>query len=69
MSKDLVHYCPGSASGSPGWMSRAQADVEYVRDTQVLQKLQGVGGLSQPVHWPHIGGTCGRCKRNEEQPR
>lgn len=63
MKKDLVRYCPGSASGSPGWMTESAAELQAAKDTTTINKLVKVDSIDKPVCYPHIGGKCKRCER------
>lgn len=58
----LVHYCPGSAVGSPAWLSPHAADEHLVRDTRYVQTMEGVGAMPAPVVYPHIGPCPATCK-------
>jgi hypothetical protein len=41
--KNLVHYCPGDAPGSPAWMPREQAEKELEKDLAFLEKMKQAG--------------------------
>lgn len=52
----MVRYCPGSASGSPGWVSREEAETYLARDTYVLTRLAAIHSAGPgPVVMPHTG--------------
>lgn len=63
--KNLVRYCPGSASGSPGWMSEPEAEKQAAKDTTTINKLISVDSIEPNVQYPHVGGYCRKCKKVE----
>jgi hypothetical protein len=54
MSKDVsVRYVP-AFGGSPGWMSRAEAEREMARENDTIDALVAAGGLPRAAARPYI---------------
>lgn len=60
--RELVRYCPGSASGSPALLKPDDADAQAVKDTRLIRTLEAINSIEKPVYYPHIGGYCPACK-------
>jgi hypothetical protein len=63
-----TRYCPGDAGGSPGLMSRDEADALLACGTRLIRLLQGVGGMDKNAVLPHIGGYCAKCRPPHPYP-
>ena len=64
---NLVHYCPGSAVGSPAGLTRAEAEYYLAQDTDFINTLVEADALEKPVIYPHIGGECARCREHTKK--
>jgi hypothetical protein len=63
----MVRFCPGSAIGTPAWMSLADANVEIAKNTAYLDTMIEAGSQPGPIVYPHIGQcppTCPKAKDN-----
>ncbi len=61
----MVHYCPGSAIGSPATMRQSEAEQYLKEDIAYLGALEEVESICGPIVLPHIGQCPPNCPHRD----